>query len=104
MKRDRKIIDVIVKSGFITHSIARLKKTTIRGEREEGENNEGVTLREKILLLTVIEIMMQRKGWDGSEEEIGRISDDIENECIEHIESMQETEEKRGRIEDEENE
>ena len=101
MKRDRKDVGVIMKSGFITHSMERLKKRTVRGESEEGGDNEGVTIREKTLLLTVIEMIMQRRGFDGDIGEMGRIADEIENECIEEIEKIREEEERRGGLEEE---
>ena len=56
MKKDRKTIEVIIKSGFITHSIERLKKKTLRRVNTERVEREGVSVREKTTLLTVIEL------------------------------------------------
>ena len=101
MKNDRKAVDVIMKSGFIPHSIERLKKKTVRGEGEEGGETEGVSMREKTLLLRVIEKIVERRRWEGETEELERIADEIENECIKEIERIEEEEERRGEIEEE---
>ena len=102
MKGDRKSVEVIMKSVFIPHSLERLKKRTVRGENEEGGETEGVSMREKTLILRVIEKVLQRRGFDGGTEELGRIADKIEDECIEEIERIEEEEERRGRMEEEE--
>ena len=100
MKADRKSIEVIMKSGLIPHSLERLKKRTVRGEKEGGEK-EGVSMREKMLILRVIEKVLQRRGFDGETEELGRVADEIENECIEEIERIEEEEERGGTMEEE---
>ena len=82
MKKDRNDLGVMMKRAFLTHAIERLKQKTILEVGEEGGDREGVSLREKTLLLGVIENIIQRSGWDGETEELGRIADGIENECI----------------------
>ena len=49
-----------------------------------------MSLREKTLLLPVIETIIRRRGCERNEEELGRIADEIEEEANERIAEMRE--------------
>ena len=79
-----------------------MKKKTLRGCGGDDGDREGVSVREKRLLLAVIEKVIRRRGWEGNEEGLGRLADEIEKEANDRIEELRGEEEAKGRLEEEE--
>ena len=81
MKRDPKSAEVIGSSGIMEHCMRELEKRTIvECSKKSSRREEGVSIREKTLMMSIMKMVVRRRQGQGDEEQLGKIADEIENE------------------------